>query len=187
VNLPLRTKLVRAGLLVHPAGMPAERPYMTVIDDSTGTYFRPDRANRTEFGLRYEWDVAPSYDPVSAPLEMVAEAVGHMVRRVPAFEHAGLMRGWGAVDGYSPDGAPVLGAAPGIDGLYLTIAAGGTGFKISPAVGMGMADLLTRGTSEDLHPFRPTRFAEGTPVRSDADYARPNWRNQPLAGATPPA
>jgi glycine/D-amino acid oxidase-like deaminating enzyme len=187
MDLPLRTKLVRAGLLVHPAGMAAEGPYMTVIDDSTGTYFRPDRANRTELGLRYEWDVAPSYDPVPASLDLVAEAAGHLVRRVPAFEQAGLVRGWGAVDGYSPDGAPVLGAAPGIDGLYLAVAAGGTGFKISPAVGMGMADLLTRGASEDLHPFRPTRFAEGAPVTGDADYARPNWRNQPLAGATPPA
>lgn len=187
VDLPLRTKLVRAGLLLHPAGMPAGRPYMTVIDDSTGTYFRPDRGNRTEFGLRYDWDIAPSYDPVSASQEMLAEAAGHLVKRVPAFERAGLMRGWGAVDGYSPDGAPVLGAAPGIDGLYLAVAASGTGFKISPAVGMGMADLLTRGASEDLHPFRPTRFAEGMPVAGDADYARPNWRNQPLAGVTPQA
>ena len=36
VDLPLRTKLVQAGLLVHPVHMPAAaRAYMTVIDDST--------------------------------------------------------------------------------------------------------------------------------------------------------
>lgn len=184
VDLPLRTKLVRAGLLLHPPHMPAaDRGYMTVIDDSTGTYFRPDRSNRTEFALRYDWDIAPSYDPVSASQEILAEGVSHLVKRVPPFEQAGLMRGWGAVDGYSPDGAPIFGPAPGIDGLYLAVAAGGTGFKISPAVGMGMAELLTlgRGDAIDLSPFRPTRFAEGAPIRSSTDYARPNWRNQPLS------
>jgi len=186
VDLPLRTKLVRAGLLLHPAQMSAAGgPYMTVIDDSTGTYFRPDRTNRTEFALRYEWDAVPSYDPVSVSQEILAEGAGYLVKRVPPFQEAGLMRGWGAVEEYSPDGAPVLGAAPGIDGLYLAMAASGTGFKISPAVGIGMAELLTLGRSEsvDLSPFRPTRFAEGASITSDTDYARPNWRNQPLSGS----
>jgi len=186
VHLPLRTKLVRAGLLLHPARMAgAEGDYMTIIDDSTGTYFRPDRANRTEFALRYEWDETPSYDPVSVSQEVLAEGAGYLVKRVPAFLEAGLMRGWGAVEGYSPDGAPVLGAAPGIDGLYLAVGASGTGFKISPAVGIGMAELLTLGQSRsvDLGPFRPTRFAEGAPISSDTDYARPNWRNQLLSGS----
>lgn len=188
VDLRLRTKLVRAGLLLHPAGMPAaDGRYMTIIDDSTGTYFRPDRSNRTEFALRYDWDTAPSYDAASASQAILAEGVSHLMKRVPAFENAGLMRGWGAVDGYSPDGAPVLGAAPGVDGLYLAVAAGGTGFKVSPAVGMGMAELLTigRGDAVDLSPFRPTRFAEGAPIHSATDYARPNWRNQPLSGSGP--
>lgn len=184
VMLPLRTKLVRAALLLHPPRMPAvDRGYMTVIDDSTGTYFRPDRSNRTEFALRYDWDVAPTYDPVTASQEILAEGASHLVKRVPPFREAGLMRGWGAVDGYSPDGAPVFGAAPGIEGLYLAVAAGGTGFKISPAVGAGMAELLTLGRGEtiDLSPFRPTRFADGALIRSSTDYTRPNWRNQPLA------
>lgn len=183
VDLPLRTKLVQAGLLHHPALMPAAHgTYMTVIDDSTGTYFRPHGSNRMEFGLRYEWDVAPSYGPVSVSQEILAEGASHLVKRVRPLQEAGLVRGWGAVDGYSPDGAAVLGAAPGVDGLYLAIAASGTGFKIAPAVGMGMAELLTLGRSEsgDLNPFRPTRFAEGAAIASDTDYVRPNWRHQPL-------
>jgi glycine/D-amino acid oxidase-like deaminating enzyme len=184
LNLPVRTKLVRAGLLLHPARMPAaDSAYMTIIDDSTGTYFRPDRINRTEFALRYDWDVAPSYDPAPVSQDILAEGASYLVKRVPPFQEAGLMRGWGAVDGYSPDGAAILGAAPGIEGLYLAIAAGGTGFKIAPAVGIGMAELLTLGRSEsvDLSPFRPTRFAEGASITSETDYARPNWRNQSLS------
>jgi glycine/D-amino acid oxidase-like deaminating enzyme len=186
VDLPLRTKLVRAGLLLHPPHMPgADGPFMTVIDDSTGTYFRPDRDDQTEFALRYEPGVAPSYDPMSASQEILVEGVSHVVERVPGFLDARVMNGWGSVDGYSPDGAPVLGPAPGTDGLYVAVAAGGTGFKISPAVGMGMAELLTdgRGESVDLNAFRPSRFAEGAAVASDTDYARPPWRNQPLSGS----
>jgi len=181
VDLPFRTKLIRAGLLQHPARMPATETYMTVIDDSAGTYFRPDRNDRTEFALRYDWDTAPSYEAASASQEILAEGASHLVKRVPAFQEAGLMRGWGVVDGYSPDGAPVLGAAPGIDGLYLAVAASGTGFKIAPAVGMGMAELLTlgRGAAVDLSAFRATRFADGAAITSETNYARPNWRNQP--------
>ncbi len=181
VTLPHYTKLVRAGLLLHPPDMPAaDAGYMTIIDDSNGTYFKPDRANRTEFALGYERDVAPSYGPFSVSQDVLAEGASHLVPRVPAFEKAGLMRGWGAVDGYSPDGSPVFGAAPGVEGLYVAVAGGGHGFKIAPAVGMGMADMLTGGGAGtvDLSPFRPTRFAEGAAVRSGDDYTRPNWRNR---------
>lgn len=184
VTLPHYTKLVRAGLLLHPPDMPAaEDGYMTIIDDSNGTYFKPDRANRTEYALGYERDVAPSHGPFSVSQDVLAEGAAHLVPRVPAFENAGLMRGWGAVDGYSPDGSPVFGAAPGVEGLYLAVAGGGHGFKIAPAVGMGMAEIVTlgRGDTVDLSPFRPTRFAEGAPVRSGTDYTRPNWRNKPHA------
>ncbi|HEX2712837.1 MAG TPA: FAD-dependent oxidoreductase, partial [Candidatus Acidoferrales bacterium] len=111
----------------------------------------------------------------------------HLVKRVPVVQEAGLVRGWGAVDGYSPDGAPILGAAPGVDGLYVAVAASGTGFKIAPAVGLGLAELLTlgRGESVDLRPFRPTRFTEGDAIASDTDYTRPDWRNQPLPDSGP--
>ncbi len=182
LELPLRTKLIRAGLVHNPAAMAAPNGFMTVLDESSGTYLKPDGHARTDIGLRYEWDVPPSYETTAVPQEFLADGVAHLVRRVPAFEDAGLVQAWGAVDGYSADGAPIVGAAPGIDGLYLAIAASGTGFKISPAIGIGMAELLTigRGETIDLAPFRATRFAEGARFGGATDYTRPKWRHQPL-------
>lgn len=180
VELPIRTKLVRAGLLQHAEDLTGQQ--MTIIDDSIGTYFRPERESRSEFGLRYEWDVDPDNIVHSVRLPYVADGAEHLVQRVPAFYRAGLIKGWAAPDGYSADGTPILGRAPGIENLFLAVAAGGTGFKIAPAVGLSMAELIAHGESVtiDITPFRATRFAEGEPISSSTDYTRPAWRDQPL-------
>ncbi|MEE8292650.1 MAG: hypothetical protein V3R80_14345, partial [Candidatus Tectomicrobia bacterium] len=48
----------------------------------------------------------------------------------------------------------------------------GTGFKISPAVGIALAELATQGraTTVDVSPFRATRFAEGRILRAQFEY-----------------
>jgi sarcosine oxidase subunit beta len=61
-----------------------------------------------------------------------------------------------------------------VEGLYLAAGFSGTGFKKSPAVGAGLAELITTGQARgvDLHPFRLSRFAEGAPDWGD-EYALP--------------
>jgi glycine/D-amino acid oxidase-like deaminating enzyme len=47
------------------------------------------------------------------------------------------------------------------------------GFKISPAVGLVMSELLLDGagkTTLDISAFRPSRFAEGRPIRAEFEY-----------------
>ena len=72
----------------------------------------------------------------------------------------------------TPDSHPLLGHAPEIEGLYLAVGFSGHGFKLSPAVGRGMAELITTGSYQtlDLSPLRPTRFDEGEPIRSAYEY-----------------
>ena len=55
---------------------------------------------------------------------------------------------------------PVLDQTP-VRGLYVAAGMSGHGFKLSPAVGRMMADLITRGRSDlaDLRAFRLDRFA----------------------------
>jgi sarcosine oxidase, subunit beta len=86
-----------------------------------------------------------------------------LTQRFPAMQGAELARGYRAFDCYSPDRHAILGAAPGIDRLYLATAFSGSGFKIAPAVGTCMAELITDGRahSVDISAFRPERFAEG--------------------------
>jgi sarcosine oxidase, subunit beta len=179
VELPVRVKLIRAGLIAHPAAHPVG--HMTVYDDAIGTYYRPDAGVRTEFGLRYLWDVDPGATAFSVGLDVLADGARHLVRRIPALTEGGLARAWGAPDGFSSDGASILGAVPGIEGLYLAAAGSGTGFKIAPAAGLGLAELMSDDPSPsvDLRPFRLERFAEGELLRRPTDYRRPLWRDQP--------
>jgi glycine/D-amino acid oxidase-like deaminating enzyme len=55
----------------------------------------------------------------------------------------------------------------GVDGLYLATAFSGSGFKIAPAVGVCMAELITEGEagSVDLRRFDPARLPTLDPAR----------------------
>jgi glycine/D-amino acid oxidase-like deaminating enzyme len=180
VQLPVRVKLIRAGLIAHPPAHPVG--HMTVYDDSIGTYYRPDAGVRTEFGLRYLWDVDPDAVSSSVGLDVLADGARQLVRRIPALAEGGLARAWGAPDGFSSDGASIFGPVSGINGLYLATAGSGTGFKIAPAAGLGLAELMSDEPtpSVDLRPFRLDRFAEGELLQRPTDYRRPRWRDQAM-------
>jgi sarcosine oxidase subunit beta len=60
----------------------------------------------------------------------------------------------------SPDGNPLIGPVPGVDGFFLVNGFSGHGFQHSPAAGRIVADLIVgRDPGIDLHAFAPQRFA----------------------------
>ena len=65
----------------------------------------------------------------------------------------------------SPDRHVLLGPAPGVENLYLANGSSGHGVMHSPALGQLLAELILDGSasSMDIHPLRPSRFAEGQP------------------------
>ena len=67
----------------------------------------------------------------------------------------------------SPDWNPIIGTAPGIAGLHYCVGFSGHGFKLSPIVGVLMAELVADGkaTTLDITPYRLERFAEGQELR----------------------
>ena len=46
------------------------------------------------------------------------------------------------------------------------------GFKISPAIGLVMSELVLdgKGKSVDITAFRPDRFAENQPIKAEFEY-----------------
>jgi sarcosine oxidase subunit beta len=72
----------------------------------------------------------------------------------------------------TPDSRALLGRLL-IDGLFVVAGFSGMGFKISPAVGLTMSELILDGQARtvDLTAFRPSRFAEGHPIRPAYEYA----------------
>jgi len=82
------------------------------------------------------------------------------------------VRGVTGVYDMSPDQRPLLGPVPGVQGLHCAAGFSGMGFKIAPAVGLTMAELLLdgRGTTIDIGLFDPGRFAAGRPIKAPHEY-----------------
>ena len=101
-------------------------------------------------------------------------------------ERATLSRGYRAFDGYSADRHAILGGVDGLDGLFLATAFSGSGFKIAPAVGLCMAELVTEGRAKtvDIEAFNIRRFAQGRTVDGAHPYAVwPDYIDPTLARA----
>src|SRR4029453_6157117 len=110
-----------------------------------------------------------------------------LTHRIPAMEAATLARGYRAFDCYSTDRHAILGPVDGVDGLYLATAFSGSGFKIAPAVGQCMAELITEGRAKtvDLTAFGLRRFAEGPSPQGPYPYAPRLCRPAPRPARDP--
>ena len=187
IGIPLaaRPKALDTMLVTRPHEM--AKPHMVFIDHVLGTYFRPESDVLTIAGVPCQvWDVDPDTMPTGLPPSAPIEGAQMLSHRMPAMEGATLARGYRAFDCYSADRHAILGAVDGIDGLYLATAFSGSGFKIAPAVGTCMAELITEGRAKtvDITAFRPGRFAEGKLIAGRHLYAPRRDHQEPAKNAT---
>jgi sarcosine oxidase subunit beta len=172
VALHARPKALDTMLVTRPQELATR--HMVVIDHVLGTYFRPEGQAQTIVGVPCQvWDIDPDTMGTGLPPSAPAEGAQMLTHRMPAMEGAALARGYRAFDCYSADRHAILGAVGGIDGLYLATAFSGSGFKIAPAVGTCLAELITDGRARtvDISAFRPERFTEGRPIAGMHPYA----------------
>ena len=143
------------------------------IDSVTATYFRSDAHDKFLVGDFYgKRPVDPDNFPQRASDESLEEIIERACRRVPKLAGAEVMRGVTGVYDMTPDSRPLLGEIPGIGGLYVCAGFSGMGFKISPAVGLVMSELVLdgKGKSVNISAFRPNRFVENQPIRAEYEY-----------------
>jgi sarcosine oxidase subunit beta len=80
---------------------------------------------------------------------------------IPALCGANLLRTWAGTLEMTPDKAPIIGPAEGIEGYILASGFSGHGFCLGPIVGKLLSELIVDGApSLPLHEFRLSRFAE---------------------------
>ena len=171
VELPARPKGIDTVQVTRPPAL--AQPHVIFIDNVLGTYFRPESGIRTIVGVPcQEWDLDPDA-PMVLPPEAPGVGAQILTHRIPAMEGATLARGYRAFDCYSRDRHAILGRVDGIDGLYLATAFSGSGFKIAPAVGVCMAELIVDGRAKtvDIDAFGLRRFAEGASPEGPYPYA----------------
>src|SRR6266480_3489310 len=179
LEIPARVKGIDTVVVTRPAEL--AEPHVIFIDNVQGSYFRPESGILTIVGVPcQDWDLDPDA-PLSLPPEAPAVGAQILTHRIPTMERATLARGYRAFDCYSHDRHAILGRVDGLDGLYLATAFSGSGFKIAPAVGMCLAELILDGRAKtvDIEPFSLNRFAAGRspegpyPYASRGDQAEP--------------
>lgn len=104
------------------------------------------------------WDT--SFDP--RWLDAVATRIGH---RFPHLKNVPIdpRHCWAGLYPETPDGHAIIGEMPEHPGFFVCAGFGGHGLMHAPAAGRAIAELIVDGTCStfDLHPLRPSRFAEG--------------------------
>jgi sarcosine oxidase subunit beta len=103
-------------------------------------------------------------------IELTIDKVG---TRLPGLENPSIASTYAGCYDVTPDFNPVISRTP-IDGLITAAGFSGHGFKIAPAVGRLIADLVVDGISSDADipadDFRLSRFAEGKLLTSPFPY-----------------
>ena len=141
----------------HEAGHPAggrpfeDRRRLHVRREGAGLLLgigRPDDA--PSFGTEVDWSL-------TEPL------IERAVRRAPALEEAGLMRGWAGLYEMTPDQTGIVSAVPGVAGLHVIAGFSGHGFMHGPIAGQLMAEMLVHGraVTMDATALDLARFARG--------------------------
>jgi sarcosine oxidase, subunit beta len=170
-DLPIEPEYHQVAILKNAPGMKGGGS--ACIDSGSATYFRSDGPDKFLVGDFYgERGIDPDNFPQRASDDSLETLIERASRRVPALENAEVLRGVTGIYDMTPDSRPVLGEIPGIKGLHVCAGFSGMGFKISPAIGLVMAELLLdgRATTVDITSFRPSRFAEGKPIQAQYEY-----------------
>ena len=169
-DLPIETEYHQVAILKNAAGMKAGA---ACIDSVTATYFRSDGPDKFLIGDFYgKRGADPDNFPQRASDDGLEEIIERASRRVPKVENAEVMRGVTGIYDMTPDCRPLLGEIPEAPGLYVCAGFSGMGFKISPAIGLVMSELLLdgQGKTVDIAAFRPSRFSEGKPIKAEFEY-----------------
>jgi len=176
LEIPVTVWRHDTAFLGTPSSVPATFP--VVIDDVNSMYFRPEGGELVLVGLENanETDGSPDRETASVAPDFRDRATERIIRRVPGLADGTFRSAHSGQDGLTPDQHAILGPA-GPSGFYLDCGHSGTGFKTSPAVGLGMAELILNGaaTTVDLTPFELGRFAADRLLVGEHPY-KPAWR-----------
>ena len=135
------------------------------LDLAGGTYLRPETGDLTLTGSLTEDETRHPMDPdllgSEATFEEAAQALERTSRALPALADCQYQQGYAGAFDITPDWMPILDESP-LRGFYIAAGMSGHGFKLAPAVGELMAELISEGrTTINRAPFAFDRFAPG--------------------------
>ena len=149
----------------HPDLDPSRVPM--VFDLAAGLYWRPEEGGLL-FGMSNPDE--PPGENREVDEGYLAKMRARLAELVPVTAQLGLRRIWAATIDYTPDHLPIIGRAPGLDGVTVA-SAGGAGMMWGPGVARAAADVALTGSSEvlEVSPLGLDRFDEGGHSRLATD------------------
>jgi sarcosine oxidase subunit beta len=169
VEIPLTTWTHDVAFVKRP---PNVGMHPTCIDDALSMYFRPE-GQLTLIGLE---DNNRMGEPAEAELSrvehgFVMRAIDRICERMEGMDEGSLHSTHVGRDGLTPDQRAIMDQA-GPDGFYIACGFSGTGFKLSPAVGVCMSELILDGKAKlvDISSLNLGRFARGEWLRGEHSY-----------------
>ena len=169
VEFPLIPVRHQVAMATRPPGLLPQHPIVGDIAQSLS--FRPESPTLTMVGFAEDEVELDNYDEGMDQAPAV-DALARVARRMPALNESYLRGGWSGLFTTTPDWHPILDRVPGVEGLYCMVGFSGHGFKLAPAIGQAMAELVLDGqaSSVDLTPLRFSRFEEDDLVLSRYRY-----------------
>jgi len=174
VELPLSSTRHPVVVLQRPASW--REPMHVWLDIVHGWYYKPERGSTLIAGGMHIGDeqsadpdnhaTTPSFDETEAHAEAA-------IARFPILAEGQAQGGWAGIYDVSPDGQPVLDRVDDLPGLVVAAGFSGHGFKLAPAVGVLLRELILDGavSSYDAAPFRFDRFRRGALTRGAYAYS----------------
>ncbi len=79
----------------------------------------------------------------------------------PSLARTPVIRAWVGLEAMCTDHLPLIGPAPGLEGLFLATGMSGHGFALGPGIGSLIADFAQEGEfPKMLLPFDPARLVD---------------------------
>ncbi|MHA0289482.1 NAD(P)/FAD-dependent oxidoreductase [Mycobacterium sp. C3-094] len=173
VEVPIR--VVREQIVLIDPGVDLG-PVPVFSDLVSLQYVRPETGGEILFG-NSDLSDAQTADPDNylnrATEEFVDITVDKVGTRFPGLPDAVITSSYAGCYDVTPDWNPVI-SRTGLDGLVVAAGFSGHGFKIAPAVGRLVADIVVDGHSRDpripASDFRLSRFADGDLLTTPYPY-----------------
>lgn len=173
VEVPVKAQ--RAQLLLIDQGEPL--PQVPVLSDLASLQYLCREPNGELLAGNSDHAIPEYIDPDAfvnrADDSTVEKVVGRLEHRLPQMPDPRMTGSYVGAYDVTPDYNPIIGPSP-LPGLFLATGFSGHGFKISPAVGRLVAELLLDGRTTlpnvEAADFRYERFAQGRPLLSPHPY-----------------
>jgi sarcosine oxidase subunit beta len=175
-ELPIRSARAEVGRFRLPAGFGPQLPALADFS-AAQLYFRPAEPGFVEVGSlspdHADRPIDPDGCPEGAEPETLASFAAALRSRLRGAGQGHWRGSWSAIYDVTPDWHPAIGPVPGTGRVFVAAGFSGHGFKLAPAVGLSMAELVCDGrtTTFDLSLLNPARFERNELVSTTYGYS----------------